>query len=72
MRRLRERKRKGVVVLQGIEIQRKGVELLIARGWLDAKASDDPVKVRAALVKLINGTLLKEHSSGQFRQRSGP
>jgi hypothetical protein len=53
----RERKRCGTVFVSGIEVKRIGVELLIAKGWLDADAEPDAHKVRAALVKLVNGAL---------------
>jgi hypothetical protein len=57
MRRLRDRKRCGTVVIQDLELKRTGVETLIARGLLDAEAADDPAKVRTALVKMINQQL---------------
>jgi hypothetical protein len=57
MRRLRERKRSGIVVVPHIQITRSGVEGLIAKGLLDGKAGSDPAEVRAAIVKLLNETL---------------
>jgi hypothetical protein len=38
-------------------IHRRGIDLLVAGGWLDAGARDDPPQVRAALVKMVNATL---------------
>jgi hypothetical protein len=57
MRKLRDRRRCGTVLIQGIEVKRIGVELLIAKGWLDATAEPDARQVRAALVKLVNKAL---------------
>jgi hypothetical protein len=57
MRKLRHRKRCGTVFIQGIEVKRIGVELLIAKGWLDANAEPDARQVRAALVKMVNKVL---------------
>jgi hypothetical protein len=57
MRKLRDRKRCGTVVVQDIQIKRNGIETLIARGWLDAEAGSDPAQVRAALIEMINNAL---------------
>jgi hypothetical protein len=57
VRRHRDRKRCGTVVIQDLEIKRAGIETLIARGWLDTEAASDPAQVRAALLEMINDTL---------------
>jgi hypothetical protein len=41
----------------GIEVKRAGIDLLIAKGWLDANAEHDARQVRAALVKMVNKVL---------------
>jgi hypothetical protein len=73
MRKLRDRKRRGTVFIQGIEVKRIGVELLIAKGWLDADAEPDARQVRAALVKMVNKVLSEPEpqpkpSPGRFKQ----
>jgi hypothetical protein len=67
-RRHRDRKRCGTVVIQDLELKRTGIETLIARGLLDAKAADDPARVRAALVTLLNETLAPPPGRKPFRQ----
>jgi hypothetical protein len=57
MRRLRERKVAGIIMVPHIQITRPGIEALIARGLLDAEEADDPAAVRSGLVKLLNQTL---------------
>jgi hypothetical protein len=56
-RKCRERKRCGKVVLQDLVISRPGIGLLVAQGWLEEAARDDPEQVREALVKMVNKTL---------------
>ena len=68
MRRLRERKAAGTIMVPHIQITRPGIDTLIARGWLDANAGNDPVQVRAALVKMINDTLSEPRGPQPFRQ----
>jgi hypothetical protein len=56
-RKHRDRKRCGKVVIQDLVISRSGIGLLVARGWLNKEAADDPVQVRAALVKMVKASL---------------
>jgi hypothetical protein len=56
-RRHRDRKRCGKVVIQDLVITRPGIGLLVARGWLYEKSSDDQAQVRAALVEMVYTTL---------------
>jgi hypothetical protein len=73
MRRLRDRNKCGTVFVSGIEVKRVGVELLVAKGWLDANAEPDARQVRAALVKMVNKVLSEPEpppkpSPGRFKQ----
>ncbi len=68
MRRLRDRKRCGIVIIQDLEIQPSGVQALMARGWLDGEDAHDPAEVRAALVQCINATLSERPGLAPFRQ----
>ena len=68
MRRLRDRKRCGIVVLQDLEIQPSGVHALMAHGWLDAEDAHDAAEVRAALVRMVNDTLTERPGLPPFRQ----
>jgi hypothetical protein len=36
---------------------RSAIDVLVAYDWLDAKESDDPVEVRAAIVDMVNAML---------------
>ena len=56
-RRHRERKRCGEVVLREQIITRTGIELLVARGWLSAEDSDDPIEIGEAIVAIVNAAL---------------
>jgi hypothetical protein len=45
------------MVIQDLVINRPGIGVLVARGWLDAEGKDDPVQVTAALVEMLNENL---------------
>jgi hypothetical protein len=53
----RARNRCGTVLIQGIEVKRAGIDLLVSRGWLGANVAHDAANVRAALVRMVNKTL---------------
>ena len=65
----RNRKRCGTLVIQDLEITRSGIGLLVARGWLDAEARDDPAEFREALVKMVNTTLNETPGPPPFWQK---
>jgi hypothetical protein len=71
-RRHRERKRRGTVIVQDLPITQAEIRLLVAQGWLEAEASDDPAKVRSALVKLLNDTLKEPETVLKFTQEPQP
>jgi hypothetical protein len=47
-------------VIQDLVINRPGIGVLVARGWLDAEARDDPAQITAALVEMVNAALSEE------------
>jgi hypothetical protein len=57
MRRLRERKRDGLVTVPQFWITPSGINKLIARGWLDPSAATDQEKIGEAVRALIENTL---------------
>jgi hypothetical protein len=57
MRRLRDRKRCGTVIVQDIEVERSAIDLLVRHGWIGADVAHDPILVRTALVDLVNEIL---------------
>jgi hypothetical protein len=60
------------VYVQGIEVRRVGVELLIAKGWLDADAEHDAFQVRAALVKMVNKVLSEPAPKPELKPKPSP
>jgi hypothetical protein len=57
MRKLRDRKRCGTVLVQDIEVEHSAIDKLVSYGWLGAEVAHDPVHVRTALVDLVNEIL---------------
>jgi hypothetical protein len=57
MKRLRERKAKGIISTPRYEVKPHGIKLLTEYGWLAADASVNSKSVSDALLRLINETL---------------